>query len=118
MGVPFPSTLQQFINQQGFSLSKGPTVIRSSPDTGPVKMRRRFTRSVDRMSVTLYLDLDQFNTFETFYNTTTNAGVTPFDLDHPITGVTREYRFLDEPTYSSIGGVQFQVAFTLEILPL
>lgn len=118
MAVQWPPSLQQLVNEQGFSLEKGSTVIRSSPEIGPVKMRRRFTRSVDTMNISLYLTVAQFNTFETFYNTQTNAGVTPFELEHPITGVLREYRFIDEPKYTSIGGITFQVSFRVEILPL
>ncbi len=116
MAVAWPSTLQDLINEQGFALNKGETVLRSDVDVGPNKVRRRFTRPIDTMSGVINLTSVQYEDFEFFFDTETNGGTLPFEFNHPITGVLTLFRFTGPVNYRSIGGGNFQVSMAWEIL--
>lgn len=107
MAIPWPSQLQQLVNEQSFSYKFGETVIRSDVDIGPKKLRRRFTRPINTATVSIDLTVAEYNIFYNFFFTTLNAGVTPFELPHPITGVLKQWRFLEPPDIRPIGGVNF-----------
>lgn len=116
--VPWPVSLPQYINVSGFGESIGETVIRTEVDVGPVKKRRRFTRSVDRLSCSIDITKDQRADFLVFYKTTTDAGVLRFEMNHPITGVLTEFTFAGPPNFRAIGGLYFQAIFELEEMPM
>ena len=116
MAVPWPSGLQQLVNEQSFTYSFGETVLKSDVDVGPKKYRRRFTRPIDTLSATVNLTVAQFSTFQTFYNTTINGGVTTFELNHPITGVLTIFRFAETPDVRPIGGTTFQLSMKWEVV--
>jgi hypothetical protein len=113
----WPLTLQQRLESDGFSIEKGETVIRSEMDVGPVKVRRRSTRPIDMVSASILLTAVQYAAFETFYNTTTNGGTTPFDWVHPITEAAAVFRFSKAPQYQNVGNLMFKASFQLEIMP-
>ncbi len=117
MSIPWPSTLQDKVNTQGFNLEVGDTAIRSDVDVGPVKVRRRFTRGIDKMSVTINLTESQFEDLEFFFKTTLNGGVNVFEWTHPITGTAQSFRFIGPPKYTPLGGIEFSASFELEIMP-
>jgi hypothetical protein len=108
MAQPWPSGLQQFFSEENFSLLLDDGTIRSDMDIGPQKVRRRYTKGVDRMTGSIWLTSAQYSIFYTFYDVTLAGGTIPFILDHPITGVPTEFRFLNQPRISSIGGGNFQ----------
>lgn len=113
----WPLTLQQKINEDSFGIKKGETVVRSDMDTGPKKSRRRFTRAIDVLSLSIDLKTeDEYDDLEFFYNTTVNGGVTPFDFVHPITQVTGSFRFNGPPSYTSLGGGVFRASMEWDIL--
>lgn len=112
----WPSGLQQKINQDNFGLKKGPTTIKSDVDIGPSKVRRRFTKSVDILTASIWINSSEYTTFENFYNIDANGGATPFYFTHPITNLQITVRFMDEPSYRRVGATTFSVSFTLEIL--
>lgn len=117
MPATWPISLQTLVNEESFSYKIGNTVLRSDMDVGPSKVRRRFTKSVDQLTVTINLTTDQFDTFMDFFDVDCNGGATTFNYTHPITGLTQEFRFVDAPNFSSIGGGNFRVAMSWEILP-
>ena len=117
MAVAWPVSLQDKVNEDSFNLKLGDTTIRSNPDVGPVKVRRRFTRPIDTFTVSIDLTVTEYSTFYYFFNTTTNGGVTPFTFVHPITGVLKEFRFTGAPSISSIGGGNFRATMGWEELP-
>lgn len=117
MAVPWPVTLQSLVNEQSFSEETGETVIRTNTDVGPIKSRRRFSRSVDKFSVSINLTTAQYSDLKYFYSTTVNAGVTRFEFNHPVTGVLSEWRFTAPPRYNSIGGGNFQAQMGWELMP-
>lgn len=117
MSIYWPSTLQSVVNEQGFTMKFGDTTIRSSNDTGPQKVRRRSTRPIDFITCSVNLTTEEFATFYTFFNTTTNGGVTPFLFNHPITGVESSFRFMGPPEITPVGGRYFSVSMSWEIMP-
>lgn len=117
MAVPWPVSLQQNVNTGNFNEKFGETAIRTTVDVGPMKVRRRFTRPIDVVSVGFNMTSDQYEDFKIFYNTTVNGGVTIFELNHPITGVLTNYRFMGPPTISPIGGIVFVASMQWEVIP-
>lgn len=112
----WPSTLQQAVNRDSFSYKKGSTVLKSDVDIGPSKIRRRFTRSVDTMTCTIWLTVAEYTTFENFFNIEVAGGATAFNFNHPITGAQLLVRFVTEPDYRPVGGTTFAVGFNLEVI--
>jgi hypothetical protein len=117
MAQVWPITLQQLLNESGFGITRGETVLRSDMDSGPAKTRRRFTKSVDSYTASIWVDETQYLTFENFYDTTLNGGTLPFTFPHPITQVPTDFRFKSPPKYSPVGGGTWSVSFEWEKLP-
>lgn len=117
MGVPWPSELQDIINEAGFGHDMGDTVLRSEMDVGVAKLRRTSTRPIDGFNCTINLTSAQYSIYYSYFNTSLNGGVTPFSFDHPITGVATDFRFVGAPGVRSLGGGNFQVTMQWEKLP-
>nr|BDD44768.1 hypothetical protein 1 [bacterium] len=120
----WPGTLPDSFEHDSYRFIKGSGVIRTSMDTGPPKIRRRFTATYDRhggvmvMTKTLYE-----GDFLTFFETTIAHGSLTFTFPDPfdLPSGTITARWVIE------GGVAFeviefspsdvQVAFAIEELP-
>lgn len=95
-------------------------VIRSSPDVGPGKVRRRFTGKYERLGFTMVLTPTQRAIFIAFYEGTlkTVASFTWIDLR---TGLPQNYRFsapLKEAWVAGDSGAGWwRVAIELETVP-
>ena len=113
----WPLGLQQLLSESEFGETEGDTLLRSDNDTGPKKVRRRFTRGINTVTGMIYLTIDQYNEFKTFYRVTLNGGALPFVFNHPITQAPTRYRFASTPTYRSMGGGNFTVSFSWEEIP-
>ncbi|MAO65044.1 MAG: hypothetical protein CL666_08590 [Balneola sp.] len=73
--------------------------LRTQMDVGPAKVRRRTTATARPMQFTMQIPGDKFETFKTFYHTTTLEGSLAFNMDDPQDDVEYEWRFLTEETY-------------------
>lgn len=113
----WPTSLQTLVNEENFNYSVGNTVLRSDMDVGPSKLRRRITKSVDSLTVSINLYQTDYSTFINFFDVDCNGGVSTFNYTHPITGATQEFRFKGPPTITSLGGGYFKVSMEWEILP-
>jgi hypothetical protein len=116
VATPWPVTLQQKLNERGFAYAVGETVIRTEMDVGPVKVRRRSTRPIDKIKGSINLTTDEYDTLQYFFNTTLNGGTERFSFNHPITGVSTEFRFTGPISYSSIGGGNFVADMEWEVM--
>ena len=114
MAETWPGSLQDLLNEENFSFSVGETVIRTDMDIGPAKVRRRTTKSIDKLTGSVNLTTAQFTVFYDFYDITLDGGVNTFMYDDPITGVATEYRFTRPPEVRSLGGGQFRTSFEWE----
>lgn len=118
MAVAWPSTLQDKVNESGFNYEYPDTTIRSSMDVGMDKARRRYTKGIAMVTVTIWVDRTQYATFDTFYGTSLNGGVLTFNFTNPITLATREYRFKGGPKVRHVGGDTFEISMVWEELAL
>lgn len=112
----WPSTLQDKVNAAGFRNQFGSSKIRSTVDVGPAKVRSRFTTRIDQYSSTINLTLGEYDTFKNFYDTTLNNGVETFLFLDPLTDTEKTFRFVGDPSISHIGGNEFIVQMTWELL--
>lgn len=117
MAENFPSSLQDKLNQAGFTNNFGETSIRSTVDVGLAKVRNRYTKGIDTFQCTIDLNFDDYTTLETFYKTTLAGGSLTFYYDHPFTEVQTEFRFIAAPSITPIGGKWFRVSMNWEELP-
>lgn len=93
--MPIPSWASQAlpqVPQKGFSESLGLNIIRSNPDAGPAKMRRKGTR-VNTMDLSFIMTTAQCAVLETFIEDTL-LGVKRFTFPHPRTFTNVEVRIV------------------------
>lgn len=106
----WPSTIQNFLSRDSFKYDFGETSIETEMDYGLKKKRRRFTKRVDELSCSIWLKTPtEYNTFNSFYDTTLNGGVDTFQFTNPISGNLEEFRFKDTPKLTYIGGDTYKV---------
>ena len=117
MAQTFPASLQDKVNQAGFSNQFGDTLIRSNVDIGFAKVRSRYTKGIDVFSVTITINKSDYTTVENFFKTTLKGGSLTFNYDHPFTEVETEFRFVEPPKITPIGGKYFTVTMKWEEVP-
>jgi hypothetical protein len=111
----WPSSLPQYVFEQGYSEKLNDQTIESSVDSGPPKIRRRYTKQIRTFTVSMRLTPTQKATFETFWQTTLAGGSLPFDWVHPLTREATTFRMRrPAPQMSSVGGSDTMVGFTME----
>lgn len=97
--------------------------IRTEMDTGPKKVRKRFSAAVRRVSVKMILDGDQKNSFDDFFIDTLDEGAKKFDWEDPSDDTTVEMRFISYPGFKQKKGAKnisdrvWEGTLKLEILP-
>jgi hypothetical protein len=116
MPAIYPSSLPEFVLQDGYSEKLNSQTIETQMETGgSPKIRRRFTRKVKTFQVTILLDAAQLATFESFWESTLSGGSLPFEWVHPLTRLATTFRFRNPPPgYTNQAGVYTRVSFTLE----
>lgn len=100
----WPSTLpnEPFTELQG---QPADNRLRTDMDAGPTKMRRRYTaKRIFYNNVEMYLDGDQLQTLQDFYNNDLNGGTLKFDWDDPVDGTTVQFRFRSPYQYVITAG--------------
>ncbi len=73
--------------------------LRSDMDTGPGKVRRRFTASAVFYTFTLRMEGSQYADLMTLYNTTVD-----FDMNDPVSGNLEQFQFNAPPDARIITG--------------
>lgn len=110
----WPSILPQgFL--RGFTVKLRDSVLRSSMDVGPDKVRRRVTYTAADATGQIICTEAQVLALEHFYLDTTSNGTVRFSMNSPHTGQPRECRFLEPPEVSWVGGNIFQATLKLEL---
>lgn len=115
----WPTTLPQ-IPLSNYSETSGVQVIRTSPDLGPAKQRRRAQRP-DTLSVQFNMSTAQCELLRAFVQDTLQ-GVTRFGFTHPRTLTVVEVRIIPESggsmyTTSYLAPNYWQISMQLEVLP-
>jgi hypothetical protein len=111
----WPGTLPTHVFEQGYSEKLNDQTLESTVDVGSPKIRRRFTKQIRTFSVQMRLTPTQKTTFEGFWQTTLLGGSLAFNWVHPLTRASTTFRFRKPaPSFSSIGGSDSIVSFTME----
>lgn len=114
----WPSTLPQQLELAGLTVQEAETRIATNTDTGPGKVRNRFTAGVQPVTGAVTLTSAQLATFETFYRSTLQRGTLSFTWVHPDTGATATLAFQRNQVPSKTRlGAAFRVTLPLEVLP-
>jgi hypothetical protein len=92
-------------------------LIRTKMDTGPDKVRRRFTAGVTEVAFPLLLTAEQADDLDTFFRATLKDGSLRFDFRHPRTGAQVEMRFLAPPELRLLTPSKYRATLRMEILP-
>lgn len=112
--IIWPASLPAYPELAVYSPEVQDQKIRTSMETGVAKVRRRYTASIMKHPVRITLSASQFETFKTFFNTTTQFGTLPINWDF---FGTNDLRFVGVYQYKYITPEIVQVTFTLEELP-
>lgn len=115
----WPASLPQdfLVNDFGEQFPDG--AIRQDMDSGPAYQRQRYTAAPERIQGSIWVDKTQYNTLKNFWTGTVAHGALAFDWKHPITDNAASVQFdvSDPPSVSAFSGLDFQVSFTIEVLP-
>jgi hypothetical protein len=117
MPEDWPAALQECLNESNFSFNKGDSALRSDMDVGPSKVRNRYTTSIDEVQGSINVTTSEYTTFDNFFKNTLANGTKQFYFNHPITQVQTVFRFTGPYQLVSIGGTNFRISFSWEILP-
>lgn len=113
----WPVTLPQRPNQDTYEETAQVQVVRTQMDVGPDFVRRRSTAAPVVFRMSMKLTSAQIDTLDAFYTNTLFGGVSTFTWEHPRTDAAGTFRFLSSPSYSTLGGVWYLAAFSVELLP-
>lgn len=117
MPEQWPPSLQQLLNVANFSESDQDTNIVSTPDTGPIKSRARFTQAETLLTCQIVIGMDDYPTLKDFTKITLQNRTLTFDFDHPITGVPSVYRMDSPEKITPLGPINFLVNMTWRQMP-
>lgn len=117
MSIVWPVSLPAKPLVEGWDETPRSNVIRSKPDIGADKLRRRYTGQIKDMKGQMIMTDTQRTTFFTFFHTTLADGSLSYKWTHPITGETIEVRFTAPYSYKQVGPDAFKFQFVWETLP-
>lgn len=114
--------LPQYSQLSGFTETPPDLTIRTQMDSGPAKIRRRFTAGPELVTIPLWLTDAQVDELKDFYSdaiegTGTFGGTAVFDWEHPRTGDACEMRFIGPPTFVPTTTDLFRCVLSVEIMP-
>lgn len=101
---------------QSWSEADMPQVIRTSMDSGTVKVRRRFTGIHRTANASVTLKAEQYDDFMDWYRTLCMGGVYPTRIITPY-GKEEVWRFTEPPQIEWIDAKAFRATLALERLP-
>jgi hypothetical protein len=117
----WPDSLANLRVSTGATVQRVGSKIRSEVDVGPAIVRRRYTASLQDVSVQVLATQAEKNAFDAFYATDLQEGTLQFnwtDWNDPMAAGIASYRFrgTDAPQWTESAG-RWSATFDLEILP-
>jgi hypothetical protein len=114
---PWPPGISEAFTSDAFQETPQEITIRTDMDTGPPKVRRRFTNPVLTYDCNIVLrDAAEYVELRDFYYIICKGGTDTIEMAHPITGDVMLFRFASPPQFSALG-IAWRAAFKLEALP-
>lgn len=110
--MAWPSTLPQSFEVKGYTETPPDLFIRSSVDQGPDKVRKGFTAGVTKISGNMTLNAAQVLILDSYYRS-----IVSDTWSHPITSLTKTFRFTEPPTYTALGNGYYSANINIELLP-
>lgn len=108
----WPATLPQA--PASWSEQARSNVVRTQPDSGPVKRRRRFTKAMKSARMDFLLTIEQRDTLKTFFETTLDDGLSSFTFTHPWSADSKTMWFAEPPTEAAEGALLVRVSCQVE----
>lgn len=112
MAVAWPATLPAA--PASFGAKAGPVTVRTQPDSGPVKSRRRFTKALYKGRMGFTLTNAQGQILDDFYTDDLQSGAVQMIFTHPWTGVATNMTITGAPDIVSDGPLNVQATFEVE----
>lgn len=120
--VEWPSGTLPTSPLYGWTETPGSSVIRTDTDTGPAKLRQRFTSAPSKFSMQFSMTTAQATRLIEFYSNapdalsagTAGGSLTFGTLPHPRTGEDATWRFLAPPVITQDTFENFRVSLMLE----
>jgi hypothetical protein len=115
----WPPTLPQSPMIEGYTESAPEGLLRTQMETGPAKLRRRYTSAPRRFMLRVALTKAQVETLDSFFVNTCALGALDFDWTHPRTGSAVTYRWVSKPGYRPDAGDPntWYADLDLEVMP-
>jgi hypothetical protein len=113
----WPAGLPTRFLTDGYALTFGDGAQRTGMDSGPPKVRKKFTAAVRPVRATIRLTAAQATLLRNFYEGTCGYGAVPFALTEPITGETARFAFAKPPRVVPRSAVRFEAELELDWLP-
>lgn len=121
MAIAWPVTVPDMFESSGFGYDADSGLLRSDMDSGPAKVRRRFTSTTKNMTGTIIMSRTQFQTWETWFEDTIFHGALSFTMTDPVNGGTMTVRIVSgksgKPYSWSQTGLLVSLNLTIEKLP-
>jgi hypothetical protein len=114
MAVAWPSTLPTFPAKYGEQ--KQPITIRTQPESGPSKSRRRFTKAITKGSMSFLLTNAQAVILDNFWTTQMQSGAVKVTMLHPWRNTPVDMLIPEAPNFSDDGPLNVSVTFGVEYL--
>lgn len=113
----WPNTLPSLVLKDGCEETLPNVVIRTQMNSGPVKVRRRYTAGVRTFTLPIHLSPSQAATLNDFFVNTLAGGSLSFTWVSPRTNESFTFRFVSPPKYTARGGNNWNTHLDLEVLP-
>jgi len=114
--ISWPASLPTGPQAEGYNRAPVDNSIESDIDVGGLVMkRRRFSASVDIVSVSYYMTAAQRAAFDTFFRTTSYQGTLRFNWTDPQDAATRDAQFVKGSVQIQPDGWEFRVSFQLRV---
>lgn len=112
--IVWPKNVPACFSWTNYVEEKQPVTVRSPVDSGPQKMRRRYTRPLVGIMSTIVCTKQELADLGMFFDVTLQGGTQHFQMNHQITGFPEMFRFLQPPRFTAMKADTFSVEIVLE----
>lgn len=113
----WPASLPQAPETPSYRETRPDQILRTGMDSGPAKLRRRFTAQVRETQMAFIMTRAQVATFDSFVENDLNAGALPFTFTDVRRQVAVTLRLREPPSYQTLGPDVWRVTVPAEIMP-